>query len=287
MVRIVFVILHYETVSDTMDCLNSLLKYLSRDYVDVVVVDNGSKQGKLIEIAEIYNTYSQIHFIYSKENLGFAKGNNIGYKYAKYDLKAELIILANNDLVFRQENFIDLLVENYEKTQFDVAGPEIISLLDNLNQNPVPRLFSSMREVQKKIVKLMILYTASYFNLDLILKKFFSNGIHRYDNDTELGDFQLHGACMFFANQYIDRYDGLYNKTFMYGEENILKFIIERNRLNMQYIKEVSVFHKEGSSTQAIWGKGKKNRQFYYKWNVHSCILLKKLMTNKELFDFL
>lgn len=281
MVRIVFVILHYETVSDTMDCLNSLLKYLSRNYVDVVVVDNGSKQGKLLELAAVYNAYSQIHFLYSKENLGFAKGNNIGYKYAKYVLKAELIILANNDLVFKQENFIDLLVENYEKNHFDVAGPKIISLVDNLNQNPVPRLFSSKREVQKKIFKLIILYTASYFNLDLILKKIFSSGIHRFDSDTELGDFQLHGACMFFANQYIEKFDGLYNKTFMYGEENILKYIVERNKMNMQYIKEVSVFHKEGSSTQAIWGKGKKHRQFYYKWNAHSCILLKKIM-NKE-----
>ena len=49
----------------------------------------------------------KIHFIESGENLGFAKGNNIGFHYAKYELHSDIIILANNDLIFEQVDFMD------------------------------------------------------------------------------------------------------------------------------------------------------------------------------------
>lgn len=275
--NIVFVILHYETLDDTRKCVDSLTKYLQDPKVQIVLVDNGSANGRLASIEPDYKDQIRIHFLRSEENLGFAKGNNIGYRFAKEELNAQIIILANNDLVFEQEDFIEKLLRCYEQTAFDVAGPRILSLMDGKNQNPVAVQYASRRDINKRILKDSILRFLSHLNLDKVLKKFVAKEIPEV-NYIQGMDFQLHGACMFFANRYLVCYDGLYDKTFMYGEENILKYIVKRDGLKMEYLDDLCVYHKEGSSTGAIYGKGKRQRQFYYKWNLDSCKKLRNLM---------
>ena len=70
MKKTVFVVLHYETLDDTVKCLDSLEKYLQDPHVEIVLVDNGSKNGKLSAIEADYRK-NRIHFIYSEKNLGF------------------------------------------------------------------------------------------------------------------------------------------------------------------------------------------------------------------------
>ena len=58
--KITFVILHYETVDDTRLCLKSLEKFLTNEGVSVVVVDNGSKNGRLHDLEEEYKDYKSV-----------------------------------------------------------------------------------------------------------------------------------------------------------------------------------------------------------------------------------
>ncbi len=279
--KTVFVILHYENLADTIECISSLQSYIKNDGSEVVLVDNGSIHGKLKDIEGDYD-HSCIHFLYSESNLGFAKGNNIGFRYAKYQLEADIIILCNNDLVFKQIDFVKTVVNHYEKDHFDVAGTRIISLEDGKNQNPVPVLYSTLSKLDRRIVKYYLLYILSIFNLDTVVQKRVAKEIEEYhpsDND----DFQLFGACLIFANKYLDSFDGLYDKTFMYNEESILKERVKRHFLQMKYYDDIEVMHKEGASTKAIYGKGKKKRQFFYRWNINSCWLLRKIIRGAEI----
>lgn len=279
---VAIVVLHYESIEDTKECLNSLIKYLEGDKVQVIVVDNGSLKGKLIDITGIYEKYEQITFLYSEVNMGFAKGNNKGYKYAKDKFQPKVIVLANNDLVFNQEDFITRLLRLSNENRFDVAGPQIISLADGKNQNPVGLVYHKVQEVESRINKFRILNLLSYLNLDVKLKKVFGKPIEEYEIKPGQ-DFQLHGACMFFANNYLRKYDGLYDGTFMYGEEFILKYIVSKNHMRMSYFDDLIVFHKEGASTQKILGKGSKQRRFFYKWSIRSLSLLRDMMRKDTL----
>lgn len=281
MKSIVFVVLHYETLDDTKKCIDSLVKYLQDSRVQIVVVDNGSPNGKLSTIAPDYSEHSQIHFVYSEENLGFARGNNLGFRYAKYRLNADLIVLANNDLVFEQEDFVDILAQRYQNTGFDVAGPKILSLVDGKNQNPVSVMYHSVKDVEKRIFKNTVCSFLCNFNLDIAAQKLLAKEVEQVEIRPG-DDFQLHGACMFFANRFIERYDGLFDKTFMYGEESILKYMVVRDGMKMEYLDDVTVYHKEGSSTGNIYGKGKTKRKFFYKWNIHGCKQLRKLMLDQQ-----
>lgn len=278
--RIAIVVLHYENLKDTSECLESLKKYLvdGQNQTDVIVVDNGSVKEKAIDLEKKFHD-SNVHFIYSDKNQGFARGNNLGFRYAKWRLNAEIIILANNDLVFKQEDFLEQMTREVIENQIDIAGPKIISMVDNKNQNPVPYSHPNIVAVKERIIKLEILKFLCFFGVDLFIQTLFSK---EHNVDSEKCTYQLHGACLIMANNYIKNYEGLYPDTFMYMEEDILKYISKRDGLNMQYLDNIEVFHKEGSSTEKIHGVGRKKRLFYYTWNIDSCKKLKRLMESES-----
>lgn len=279
--KISFVVLHYETLRDTAACLHSLVKYFNQADVRVAVVDNGSKNGKLSQIEQEFSQYDNITFLTSKENLGFARGNNVGFAYAKRQWQPDLILLCNNDLVFEQEDFVGQLIRDYQKEPFDVAGPRIISMVDGMNQNPTIRPVKNAKEVFIRLWKLRVLYLLSFLGLDVLIKRYVSKPVTEYHCE-EGADFQLHGACLIFGKNYIERFDGLYDGTFMYGEEDILRYQIDQYALCMKYLDDIEVKHKEGSSTGSVYQKDVQKRRFMYKWGADSYQKLYRLMTNHK-----
>lgn len=84
------IILNYNGINDTIECLDSL-KQISYDNYEVIVVDNASSDNS----SEALRKRDDIKFIEADKNYGFAEGNNIGACHAK----GELICLLNNDTV--------------------------------------------------------------------------------------------------------------------------------------------------------------------------------------------
>ena len=276
--KIAVVVLHYNNIADTRRCLSSLEKYRNSNF-NIVVVDNGSPQEKVTPLEKEFNND---YYIYSPKNLGFAKGNNLGFKFAKEKLKADIIILANNDTVFNQPDFVEKLTQHWKKG-FDVAGPSLLSSQGKINQNPVPTLFHNVNEVNKRLRNLRVLHVLAYLNLDITFKNMLKiNNVTDKKIDTNKNDFQLYGACLIFSGNYVKNYDGLYDKTFMYGEESILKYITVRDNLKLRYFDDLVVNHVGGSTMEKIYGSGKNKRKFYYYWNIQGCKILKKLMESNN-----
>lgn len=278
MCRISFVILHYNNLAETEKCLDSLKKYLAFSSVHVIVVDNGSTKESVKQITNKYKSH-QIHFIISDKNLGFAKGNNLGYNYAKYKLNSDVIVLTNNDTVYKQEDFIDKLVMHY-KQGFDIAGPKILTNNGKYNQNPVMSVYHSTSELKKGITKLYILYILSWFGIDLKIQKLFGKGKEIPNNNYKNKDFKLHGACLLFSGNYLKKFDGLYSGTFMYGEEDILRFRAKKYNLRFDYFDDLEVLHKGNATTDKEIGSGRKTRMFKYKWAIDSSKQLLNMMKN-------
>lgn len=287
--HISFVILHYITIDDTKECVESILNNVLYDNYSIVIVDNGSNNFTGEKLLELYRNNEKINIIINNNNTGFARGNNVGFMYAKNKLGTDAIVMINNDTIITQKNFCEKIKEIYNKKNFDICGPNVISKLDGMSQNPIVRQFYNKEEVNKKIVRLKILLFLSYFNLDqcvqkkyIRLKKNFTEKKKNERNILETGDFQLHGCCMIFSKKYINKYNGIYDKTFMYGEEDILRYICQRDNLNMIYSEELNIYHKEYSSTYMSFGKGVKKRRFYYVNSIESYKLLQHMMSKNK-----
>lgn len=275
--KFAFVILHYNTVKDTIECIESILTNLANHEFNIVVVENGSSNNSGVEIEKKYEDNNLIDVVISKKNLGFAKGNNLGFNFAKLNHNPDFIVMLNNDTIIKQKDFFEHIIRSYTKDQFVVAGPRIISLIDSMDQNPIPYLFKDKNSVKKRIIKFNILRVLSFVNLDTKLTKI-TNKRFKKKSNRHFEDFQLHGSCLIFSKEYINRYDGLYEKTFMYMEEDILKFISVRDKLKMAYIKDAEVYHKEDSATDSIFNKATHKRRFYYTHSIDSSKKLLELM---------
>ncbi len=74
-------------------CLESIKKFTSPELYEVIVVDNGSKDGS-VEMLQQMKKQDFLHkLILNRENLGFSKGNNQGFEIAE----GEFFFMLNND----------------------------------------------------------------------------------------------------------------------------------------------------------------------------------------------
>lgn len=285
--HISFVILHYLTIEDTIQCVESIQNNVDYENYSIVIVDNGSKNntGKMLE--DKYDNISNIKVILNNINLGFAKGNNIGFQYAKYNLNPDFIVMINNDTIIEQKEFCNQIIKEYNNIKFDIAGPKIISLIDSQLQNPIPVQFKNKEDIKKKLIKLKILLMLNYIGADTILqtiKTKIKKNISMIDRNN-LVDYQLHGSCLIFSKNYVNNYEGLYSETFMYCEEDILKYISIKDNLSMMYLPNIEIYHKEDSATDEVFKKDILKRRFYYRHSINSCIVLRKMMKETRTYN--
>ncbi|KLU72377.1 MAG: hypothetical protein RHS_2004 [Robinsoniella sp. RHS] len=107
----------------------------SKNY-NIVIVDNGSKNGSGQFLKDNYSNDNKIYVLLSQSNLGFAKGNNLGYHYAREKLNSDFIIVINNDIILEQKDFLDKLVEIFEDYHYYIMGPDIVTP-EKVHQNPL------------------------------------------------------------------------------------------------------------------------------------------------------
>jgi len=118
MIKIFSVIVTYNGLKWYDRCFGSLQN--SSIPVSVVVVDNGSTDGT---VDYIRCRYPEIVVLQQNENLGFAKANNIGMRYA-LDHGADYVFLLNQDAWINEKNTISELVRiSKENPQYYILAP--------------------------------------------------------------------------------------------------------------------------------------------------------------------
>lgn len=92
--KIALVILNWNGLNDTLECLESVKK-IDYSNFEMIVVDNGSTDGSP---AEIRKQFPNVIVLETGKNLGFAEGNNVGIRHAIAN-GADYLFLLNNDTV--------------------------------------------------------------------------------------------------------------------------------------------------------------------------------------------
>lgn len=100
------ILVNYNNIDDTIDCIKSLKKSTHVDPY-IIVVDNHSSDRD--RISELEKEFSELKVILNDENLGFGKANNIGIEWAFKNLEFEYILLQNNDTIIQEDTLINLV----------------------------------------------------------------------------------------------------------------------------------------------------------------------------------
>lgn len=65
---------------------------------------------------------------------------------------------------------------------------------------------------------------------------------------------------MLFSRKYIEKFNGLDDRTFLYREEAILMKHLTENGLNSVYLPDIHVFHREDVSTDDMIKENRKKK---------------------------
>lgn len=274
--KICFLILHYNVIEETKNCVASILNRVSYDDFHIVIVDNGSPNGTGSILKSEYDNHPKITVLLVKENMGFARGNNIGFRYCKEELQADFICAMNNDTEIIQDDFCEVLLDEYENSQYGVLGPLI-----HLPNNDYYRVIlekPTYASIQKDIRRQKLLRILNFFYIRDVLyyfverrhkkrvaQKEFDKNIFKYHEGL-----LLNGCCLVFSPLYLKQFDGFNDATFMYREEEFIYFHCMVKGLKMVYNPNLKIMHYEDASTNQVYKKSRKKNAFFYKHSLDS-----------------
>ena len=119
------VIVNWNGLQDTLECLSSLTKIESKNVV-VVVVDNGSADDS---VNAIRHAYPKTVLVETGKNLRFSGGSNVGIRLA-LERGAEQIMLLNNDTVVDPQLLALLTSRLQSSPDIGVVAPKILYSAD-------------------------------------------------------------------------------------------------------------------------------------------------------------
>lgn len=255
-----FVILHYLVEDITKQCVDGLLKLFSGEQIQIAVVDNASPNGSGPRLEAYYRDQANVHVLLNKENDGFARGNNVGYDYLLQQYAPDFMVVMNNDVMIYQEDFLEKIRNNYEKTNFAVLGPDIYCPYSKTHQNPsrmTPLTLEQVRNLVTDLEHRKAHYGRWYLKnrVKQLLHPAKPSNSHQQGLDwtQPLENPVLHGACYIFSKAYMQqRPYCFYPETFLYCEEEILHLECTAANLKTCYDPSLQVHHLEDMSTNAV-----------------------------------
>ena len=117
------IILNYNSWEDTVKEAELVKEKAGIVWKDIIVIDNCSTNNSAQELQN--RAYERFIFLETKDNKGYASGNNTGLRYA-YEKKYKYAWIINNDILFDDEKILDELISIFEKEeQVAVVNPDI------------------------------------------------------------------------------------------------------------------------------------------------------------------
>lgn len=231
------IIVNYNTAQLTEDCLTAVFNAdQPKGGLQVVVVDNGSKDGSVAMLKKLAKKHSNLIVIPSRQNLGFAKGNNVGVEASD----ARHLLFLNSDTIVKRYALVKPL--KYLKAHPKVGAITIRLYLkdgsidyDNHRGYPTPWVAMSKFSGLAKLFP-----NSTFFNgYHLGFKKL--DKIHQIP--VAAGSWLMMPTKLF-------RQIGCWDETyFFYGEDIDLCYRINEVGYKIIYYPRVSTLHLRGASS--------------------------------------
>lgn len=276
-----FVILHYQNSDVTLRCIAYLKKLKSKEPCHIVIVDNASPNKSGLLLKRKFAKDGQVKVICNSENLGFAKGNNIGYQAAKAE-GADVIVVLNSDVMILQDDFLIRLMRSGLLRKFEVIGPDIITK-SSVHQNPFRDSALSMKRLRRLIRYqrfLAAIYQCYFLGKGYLKVKSRMQKQRRQKSICRAmqPNAVLHGACLIYSKNWIEHEECAFLPiTFMYGEEDILFEYVQKKGYQTVFCPDLKALHEEDASIDSFTKNEVEKRKFISAHMLHSFLQLKKL----------
>ncbi|MFY8128698.1 MAG: glycosyltransferase family 2 protein [Chitinophagaceae bacterium] len=215
-------------------CLFSVVKAIEGIEAEIIVVDNASADNS---VSYLQKLFPRVKFIESKENLGFAKANNLALPIVKGDY----ILYLNPDTILPEDCLKNCL--HFFQTHPN-CGALGVQMIDGAGRflPESKRAFPSLKTAFYKLVGLSLIFpTSSIFN------KYALGNLNKDEtHDVDV----LAGAFMMLPKQVVEKTNGFDEAYFMYGEDIDLSYRVQQLGFKNYYFGNQKIIHFKGESTK-------------------------------------
>ncbi len=235
--KIGFITVSFHSIEDTLEVVKQLEKNTLPLGVTstVYVVDNDRSD----ELKEKLEKYPQAVYVESPGNVGFAAGNNLGFKKALAD-GVDIIVLINNDTVVPEDLILKILASPISDDSTGVVGGLIY----------FAKGFEFEDKYKKDELGKVIWYAGGEYDWDNIYAK------HIGVNEVDKGQFDgqretdFITGCLFITKADILRKVGLFDERYcLYFEDSDLGMRIKKAGYKLIIDSEIKLWHKVAQSS--------------------------------------
>lgn len=276
------VVLNYNNWRDTICCLDSLLCLEYSDY-QIIVVDNASTDGSrsmvekwaqgtlgsempdtfrnqlsdnvqdksisFLEADSLYKVASKIVFIQSKENKGYAAGNNLGLAYAQLCDDYDFAWVINNDIFVDKHSLGNLVTKSKEDKHVLLGNTVYYFYQPNIMQTTGTGVHSSLLAFsylntpdRSPVKKALFALLTSCFSFKFV-----------------------YGASVFMSKEVLSMLNFRLNEQyFLYFEEQDTACRVLKSGGKINTCREAVVYHKSGNTINSEKSSHKSAMVDYY-----------------------
>lgn len=259
------VIVSYNTRELTLGCIRSVIEKTKGVGYEIVVVDNGSKDGSIEELKNQRNKeLKRLKILENRKNLGFAAANNQGWRASS----GKYILFLNSDTEIK-DNVLGEMVEWLEgRPNVGAATCKLKSKDGSLQPTGgyFPTLLSVFSWMTIQDFPLVDKFIKPFHPLHI--RSFFSRGEEFYETAKELD--WVTGAFLLTRKDILERLGGWDETYFMYVEEVDLCFRIKDLNYKVWYLPRWNIIHYGGASSKVseypLLAEYKSIKKFYKKF---------------------
>ncbi len=242
------IIVNYQTPKLVIDCVRSIQEKTVGITYEIILVDNGSKDGSADLLREALQ--KDVTLVVSSVNLGFGKANNLGVGYAS----GKYIFLLNSDTLLLN-NAVGILHDYLEThRQAGVAGGNLYTK----EYTPSPSFctrFDDLESVKKEAAWSRILGTSlrkryvQWFCSPEQKEKFYYKESFNFGEGVKRVAY-IFGTDMMLSKALYEKMGGFDPDFFMYAEEEELSFRIMQAGYEIVNVPGAKLIHYDAASTE-------------------------------------
>lgn len=224
------IILNYNVKYFLEICINSVQKAIKNLQAEIIIVDNNSTDGS---IEMLKTKFPDLKLIQNAENVGFPKGNNIGFK----ETNGKYVCILNPDTIVTEDTFEIALAKIENQSEIGILGCKLIDGSGNFlpeSKRGIPTPFVAF-------TKVFGLYK---------LHNYFGKYYAQHLTENQSGNVEiLVGAFMIMKSSFYKKLKGFDENCFMYSDDIDLSYRALQLNLTNYYLPTTSVIHFKGEST--------------------------------------
>jgi GT2 family glycosyltransferase len=220
------IIVNWNTRELLHNCISSLIETSAEIKIEIIVVDNASKDGSRDMVR---NAFPNVIIINSGANIGFARANNLAIP----QVQSSNVLFLNPDTIIKNgalQKMTNVLLENHS---IGAAGCKILDMEGKTVELPF--------QIEGTPLKMLFL---QIFPFNLIKR------IFPYQNPYQNGYVKnLFGACLMVRKKVLDQVGYFDEQFFMYAEDIDLCQRIHKNGWQLYYLSDAEIIHLEGGAS--------------------------------------